>query len=125
MKTSTKTITIEKEIYIAEDGTEFDDQDDCEAYENRLVGKRLKMYSYNYLPCESVDECCYAKLNTLEDVQAFVGLCEYIGVSYRGIIEPGLYMYTEGRWGAGNNAWTNISEIFKHFESEDQNENTK
>lgn len=120
MKTSTKTITVEKEIYIAEDGTEFDDRDDCEAYENSLIGKRLKMYSYDYSPCESVDECSYAKLNTWADVQAFVDLCEYIGVSHKGITEPGLYMYTEGRWGAGNTAWTNISEILKHLESEEE-----
>ena len=124
MKISTKQITVEKEIYIAEDGTEFDDQDHCEAYENSLIGKRLKMYSYDYSPCESVDECCYAKLGTEEDVQAFVDLCEYDGISHRGITTPGLYMYSEGRYGFANEAWVNLSEILRHLESEDANENT-
>ena len=120
MKTSTKTITVEKEIYIAEDGTEFDDRDDCEAYEYRLIGKSLKMYKYDFSPCQSVEDCCYVKLGIWADVQAFIDLCEYDGISHRGITVPGLYMYTEGRWGAGNDAWTNISEIIRHFDSEEE-----
>jgi hypothetical protein len=118
MKTSTKTITIEKEIYIAEDGTEFDDRDDCEAYEYRLIGKRLKMYTYGFSPCQSVENCCYARLDTWADVQAFIDLCTYDGISTRGITDPGLYMYSEGRYGFGNEAWVNITGILKNLESE-------
>ena len=117
MKTSTKTITIEKEIYIAEDGTEFDDQDDCEAYEYRLVGKRLKMYKYSFSPCQSIEDCCYVKLDTETDVQAFIDLCKYDGISHKGVTTPGLYMYSEGRYGFANDAWVNLSEILKHLES--------
>lgn len=118
MKTVTKKITVKKEVYIADDGSEFDDIDECEAYEMRQTGKSLKMYSYSRVPCELVENCWYVKLDTQDEILSFINLCKFDGVSHRGVNEPGVYMYTEGGYGNGNNAWTNISEIVEHIESE-------
>lgn len=116
MRIETRQVTVEQEVYIAEDGAEFDDEDDCEAYENALVGQRLKMYDYNEMPCDSLGECWYVKLDTQEEINSFMTLCDYMGVHRSGIKEPGVYMYTEGT----GCTWTNISEVIKSIEeSED------
>lgn len=120
MRTETKQIIIEQAVYVADDGTEFDDEDDCRAYEFRLIGKRLKMYDYSSDPCSSVDSCWYVKFDTVEDVMSFIELCKFDGISYRGVDVPGVYMYTEGGYGSGSDAWTNISKIIENIEeSED------
>lgn len=120
MKISKKKITVEQEIYIADDGTQFDDIDECEAHEMRLAGKRLNMYTYEYARTSSVNDCLYVKLNTEEEVSTFINLCKFDGVSPKGIEKVGLYMYTEGGYGRCNEAWTNLTEVIKRIaESED------
>lgn len=120
MKVKTKKIIIEQEVYIADDGKEFDDEDDCRGYEMSLVAARLIMYTHKRVRTNSVTNCWYAKLDTDEDVSSFINLCEFDGVSHKGIDKAGLYMYTEGGYGYGNEAWTNLSEIINSIgESED------
>ena len=120
MKVEIKKITVEQEVYISEDGKEFDSSDDCEAYEYRLIGKKLKMYTHLGKPTNTVEDCLYVNLDSSESISSFVNLCKFDGISYNGIDKQGVYLYTEGRYGDGHTAWTNISEIVKSVkESED------
>lgn len=121
MKTETRKVTVEQEVYIAEDGTEFEDLDECEAYETRLIGKHLIMYTFAHDPTDSVEDCWYVKLDTREAVSDFISLCRYEEVSPEGLQEPGVYMYTEGCYGRRNNTWTNIAKIFDILNGGTQN----
>lgn len=122
MRRKTKTITIEQEVYIADDGKEFDDEDDCIGYEMSLIATQLNMYTHKSVRTNSVTNCWYAKLNTEEEVSSFINLCKFDGISHKGIEKVGLYMYTEGGYGYGNEAWTNLSEIIKSIEESEDTE---
>lgn len=119
MRTETRQRVIEEEVYIADDGKEFDDEDDCKAYEVTKACENLKMYNYSGIKTNNVENCWYVKLDTFTDTMTFIEICSYDGVSHKGIDGPGVYMYTEGGYGSGNTAWTNISKIIEHIESED------
>lgn len=121
MRTEIRQRVIEDEVYIADDGKEFDDIDECESYENRLAGQKLIMYDYSETRCELVENCWYVKLNNQEDIEAFKAICKYDGISHKGVTSPGVYMYVEGGYGRGNDAWTNISEIVKRVEEREDN----
>lgn len=121
MKTEIRKVIVEREFYIAEDGKEFDDADECEGYEVSLLAKHLDMYTRKCVKTNSVTNCWYVKLNTEDEVSMFIRLCDFDGVSHKGITNIGAYMYTEGVYGCGNEAWTNLSEAFKSLEeSEDE-----
>lgn len=119
MREETRQVIVEQTVYIADDGKEFDDEDDCKAYEAIGSAERLKMYNYSGIKTNSVENCWYVKLDTFTDTLTFIELCKYDGISHKGIEGPGIYMYTEGNYGKGNDAWTNLSPIIKHIESED------
>lgn len=120
MRTETREVTIEQEVYIAADGEEFDTPEECEEYEARLVGQKLKLYGFRCEPCDFVEDCMYAKLDTQEEIDSFIALCKHDGINYRGIDGPGVYLSVEGAYGYGKGAWCNVSEIIKSLEeSED------
>ena len=98
MKTETRVVTIEQEVYIAFDGTEFTCEDDCEGYEYKLLEKRLQCYDHNCAKC-GFDICTYVKLVTEEDVNNLIEVCNYCSIKTDGIKEPGILMYThDGKW---------------------------
>lgn len=115
-------MTVEKEIYIAPDGKEFDDEVECEEYELRLTEKSIRMYDYQLHKTDELDSCMYVKLSSLAEVNAFLKCCAYYGISSKGIENPGLYMYVEGTYGASD-SWTNLSEILSKLEVLLANEN--
>lgn len=119
MRTETRQVIVEEEVYIADDGTEFDSPEDCEAHEIRSLAERLKMYNYSGIATDDIDECWYVKLDTFVAAENFIEVCKYDGVSFKGIDGPGVYVYTEGSYGRGTVAWTNITKIIEHIESED------
>lgn len=116
MKTETRKVTVEQKIYIAEDGKEFDDDGDCACYEARLAGKRLKMYTHKYTKTDTVEDCYLVKLDNWVDAEDFIKLCSLDGFSFKGIAGPGVYLYVEGTYSGGKEAWTNISEIISKVE---------
>ena len=120
MRTETRQIMIEEEVYIADDGKEFDDEDDCIAYEITRSCEKIKMRDYRWAQTDDVENCQTVKLDNLDEIKSFIELCKYSGVSHKGIEAPGVYLYTEGRWGACNEAWTNISEMIKSFEESEE-----
>ena len=122
MKTEIRKITVEQEVYIAEDGKEFEDADECEGYEMSILANRLDMYTHRCVKTNSVTNCWYVKLNTEDEASMFKRLCDFDGVSCKGIDKVGTYMYTEGGYGYGNEAWTNLSEIIKSLEESEDTE---
>ena len=118
MREERRMIQTEVSVYIAEDGTEFDCEDDCESYEIRLIEKRLVMYNHRLEKVDTVDSCQYAKLSTPKEVDDFIAVCKYEGVSCGGIKSPGLYTYAEGVYGR-KDAWINISNIIKSIEEKE------
>lgn len=117
MKTKTKLVTVEQTIYVAKDGKEFADEDDCLKYENSCIGENLQMYSYTLLKTYNVGCCRYAKIDTPEQVTDFITLCRYHGVSIRGIEAPGIYIYVEGTYGDRETAWINVSRAIEIMEA--------
>lgn len=111
MREETRQVTIDSVVYVADDGREFTNADDCEAYEMRCAAKVLKMFNFVGAPCTQADDCEVVKLTTKREVETFIRLCRYDGVSHRGIEGSGVYIYTEGAYGKANIAWTEISGI--------------
>ena len=107
MKVETREITITKEVYVADDGTEFVSEDECKLYEITLAESKLAFYDGNYEKAD-FESCTYVKLITDEDVENMHKVCEYNGVSSEGIRGPGLYMYVNAF--ANRDYWANITE---------------
>jgi hypothetical protein len=107
MKVETREITITKEMYIADDGTEFHNEDACKQYEFDLLESKLALYNESY-DKSTLEACTYAKLSTYVDVENMHKACEYSGITSEGIRGPGIYMYTNQF--ANPDFWVNITE---------------
>lgn len=115
MKEITKTVTVEKIIYVAEDGTEFDNRYDCQRYEAKLWEDSLIFYD-NTFEKSNLEECTYICILSHEDYNALVKLCDFEGISSKGIEDkPGIYMYEERRDG-----WINISEAITRITAKEK-----
>lgn len=113
MRVETRKVIIKEEVYIAEDGTEFDDKEECETHELLKKGEELLMIDYRGYDTDNLDDCWAVNLRSLSEVKTFVDLCKYSDISSKGVDGTGMYIYTEGTYGGRNNAWTNISQIVK------------
>lgn len=112
MKVEQRERTITEEIYIADDGTEFDDEDDCLEHERKCALGKIKMYDQNLEETNSLEECHCVNLNTWVALNDFVKACKD-QFNTKGLERPGIYIYTEGTYSNRDKAWTNISEIMK------------
>ena len=97
MRIEKRKVTIEKEVYIASDGTEFEDEDLCEGHEYTLIENRLGFYDREGYS-SSIDRCSYVYLTTKEEISDFLSLCKWTGITSRGIESEGLYFYTDKGW---------------------------
>ena len=109
MKIDFKEIKVTREIYIAEDGTEFDDKDECLEHEMRLYEKTIKFYDANFDNAD-FSTCIYADLPNNDAIQALVELCNYERMPISGLENPGIYLYDDdAHWHKGN-VWVNLTE---------------
>lgn len=106
MKIEMREIIINREVYIANDGTEFDDYDECAGYEIELLEKTLSFYD-EQLNESTLNGCLFVKLATRKDVDAFIALCEWHGITARGIADEGVYSYSE----AGSGGWIDMTAV--------------
>ena len=115
MKTKTKMVMTEQTIYIAEDGKEFFDEDDCLSHERDLLEKGLEFYTWSLSPGK-LSNCRYVKATTPELVDKLMKLVDMEGITSVGIREPGIYMYqcTSPR------QWINISQAVDIIKGESQ-----
>lgn len=108
MKTEIKEVTVEQKIYIAEDGTEFTDEDACGDYELGLLEKTLKCYDEDYNKCD-IRSATYVNLITCADVENFRKVSDCLGLDTDGIDKPGLYRYTYVNYYCEQ--WLNLDDI--------------
>ena len=120
MRTEIRKVVVEEEFYIATDGTEFDDEDDCRAYEVTKACENIKMLNYHGVKTNNVDNCQVVKLDNLDEIMSFIAVCKFEGISHRGIDAPGVYLYCEGSYGSDNEAWVNISKLVKSFDESEE-----
>lgn len=112
MKTEYREVTINRPVYIAEDGTEFSDREDCIDHEYKLLEQSLNCYNCDYEKT-GVETCEYVDLATDEDVKKFIQVCEYIGVSSDGVNKPGLYMFVDNYY--KKDPWVNLDDVISHI----------
>lgn len=116
MKVEQREVVVTKEVFIAVDGTTFDDEDDCLEHEYFINEAKLALYDHKFEK-STLDSCSYVRLDTEEDVELMRSLCEYQGLTDRGIIEPGIYMYM----GHYTERWINISEVIMRIRGGSEN----
>lgn len=114
MKTEYKEVTVKQKVYIAEDGKEFTDADDCEEYELHLLEDSVNMYDAKYEKTD-FESCIYAHLITEEDVEHFKELCNhrYYRMSDSGIDKPGIYILDN--CSITDKSWVNLDEVIFHI----------
>lgn len=110
MKTEYREVTVKQEVYIAEDGREFRDIEECKEHELHLLENSINMYDAEYKKTD-FDSCIYAHLITEDDVERFKKLCthQYYRMSTSGIDKPGIYMLDN--CSITNNSWVNLDEV--------------
>lgn len=108
MRTEIRKVTVEQEVYIANDGREFTDEDECTDYEFNLVEKTLTYYDIECQKTDDVHKCMIINLITDSDVENFKLVCDVCDIPVEGIGGPGLYIYNEYKYEGG---WLDVDEI--------------
>ena len=111
MEVKRKEVVIMKDIFVACDGTEFEDEDACIDYECRLCEKKISCYDKNFEKAE-LDSCYFVDATDEESLTLFKALCNHYGYSENGIEGVGLYRYMDK-----GDYWLNISQIMSDFEN--------
>lgn len=110
MRTETREVLVKKEIYIADDGKEFEDEEDCLDYEFDKVKGELTYYDAALDEIDEPDECVFVDLRTEKDVKLCKHVFDVYGVHDGGIDEPGLYM-----WWETEQQWMNLDWLINHI----------
>ena len=92
MKTITRKIEIEKEFYVANDGTEFEDECECVAYDMGLLYKSFEAYDEDFNRVDLVS-AEYLVVHSNEELVNIKNVCIFNDLIYEGLIETGLYKY--------------------------------
>lgn len=111
MEVKRKEVVIIKDIFVACDGTEFEDEDDCIDYECKLAENKLSCYDEEFEKVD-LDGCDYVDATTEESLKLFRELCKHYGFDQTGISGIGLYWYEPK-----SDTWVNISQIMSNFET--------
>lgn len=113
-------------VYIADDGREFDHQDDCREYERQLTytagaemirgidgfGKEISYTDDNF--CEDV---FILFLSTEEAVEIYKKRCGVDYVSTDGIYDPGVYIWDNDDYAeAESSGWTYLPDLLSTYE---------
>ena len=110
MEVKHKEVVIVKDIFVAYDGTEFEDEDDCIDYECKLAENKISCYDENFEKAK-LDSCYFVDATDEESLTLFKALCNHYGYSENGIEGVGLYRYMDK-----GDYWLNISQIMSNFE---------
>ncbi len=92
MKKIIKKVEVEKEFYIANDGTEFEDEEECVAYDMNFLCQNFETYDedFNKINFESAT---YVVIHSDEELDDIERVCEFNGWTYDGLTETGLFRY--------------------------------
>lgn len=111
MRSEIRSITIDKEIFIADDGTEFNTEWDCEKHDAILIENSLKFYNGLFEESD-LDSCTYVHLRSAEDVSKLIRLCDFDEITTDGLDDVGVYVYDQHK-----NRWINMSESIRKIEA--------
>ncbi len=114
MITKVEKVMVEKTVYVASDGTEFDYEDSCESYEMKLLLNEFTMLDVFLHTTNDLGHALYVKLDTEEHVHKFIALCDYYEVTTCGLNAdmPGIYYYS----GIGyEDEWVNLDKVLAAF----------
>ena len=92
MERITKMVTREEEFYVARDGKEFKDEDECLDYENELNIKSIEAYDEDFNRTD-YENAAYIVIHSDEELNFICEVCEYNGWTSEGFCENGLYRY--------------------------------
>lgn len=109
MKTEIREVTVKQEVYIADDGTEFMDEEECMDHDFYLLEQTLDMYNSDCIRVANAESCHIANLRTRDEVKTFIKACEVYGIVDDGINSPGLYMY------GYNDVWVNLDKVISRI----------
>lgn len=90
MERITKIITREEEFYVARDGKEFSDEDECLNYENKLNIKSIEAYDDDFNRTD-YENATYVVIHSDEELDLICEVCGYNGWTSEGFCENGLY----------------------------------
>ena len=107
MKTEFREVVVKQPVYIADDGREFDDEDECADYEFSLLEASLTYYDKKLEVTDDVEGCYFINLSTAADVKRFKKICDTCDLITDGIDKPGIYMYIDCR----DDCWINMEEV--------------
>lgn len=110
MKIEKREVVVTKEVFIAVDGKEFDNRDACSEHEFILNEARIPFYDHNFKKSD-LDSCTYARLDTEDDVKLMIRLCKHVDITVKGLINPGIYVYT----GYQKDMWLNMTECINRI----------
>lgn len=110
MRTEIRKVTVEQEVYIAIDGKEFDDEDDCKNHDIEILTESIKCYDENYNEVNNIEGATYVHLVTKKDVETALTICDGDGITCEGFEKPGLYMYNYHR-----HEWLNLDDVIFHI----------
>lgn len=114
-------------IYIAEDGKQFYDEDECIQYERERVysgvnsaikgltpdGKPLAFSDPNF--CDSATSVYLASEKAVE---VFKKRCDNEGINNSGIDEPGVYVWNDCDYPLENYTWLSLCGVISYYEDE-------
>lgn len=93
--------------YIANDGKEFEDEEECFKYEQNLLygdvikNNELQMFDYDKHETTKVEQCFYLKCDSIKACELFIELCDRFG-AYTPFIEG---TYGNGTYTVGIGTW--------------------
>ena len=116
MRTETREVTEIKTVYIADDGTEYDDEDLCKGHDVLIKEGSLICFDHRYEKC-NLDRCTYVDIRTEKEFRDFIEVLCYLGISRKGLdgSDLGVYMYEER-----GNRWLNISKAVDAIKEEER-----
>lgn len=83
-----------KIIYVADDDTPFETQEECERYE-AAINREYIALDFQKKPSKFADESYYVYLRGEEETNGYLERLRDLGISRKGIEKPGYYMYDE------------------------------
>lgn len=116
-------------IYIADDGTQFVDKNQCQEYEREhsqfykngkliISGLDSDNEKISFFDDDFIEEAIILYLATEKAVEIFKERCDEEGVTSYGVDEPGIYIWGDSKYDHCEECqWTNIKVVIKGYEN--------
>lgn len=96
---------VEKRTYIAYNGKEFNDREECLEYERIKSHDTFKFFNDEYEEIDYIDDAGFLLIHTEDELKSFHLYCEEYNLRDKGVEGVGLYIWNNSAW-----AWENYDE---------------